>query len=282
MSGRRGYGMKKWAISAIVYLLVVVGGYVIYDEFIKKDELNVGHSEEGNYEKAEVSDQSHSHEVGDESEAGEVKTTLNYEDGKINITLKDGNGKPVNELEVNHEKLLHLIVVNDELDQYYHLHPEKVGVGQFEVTGPPLINGAYKAFIDIKPKNLKYEVEPVAFHVGEGSKESHGHSTLTVDEELIKTIDGETVELEISSLESGHEVTVSFQLDEGKLETYLGAAGHVVIVDEQAEKYLHVHPLDESKPVFETHFNQPGKYKIWAEFKQDGKVRVFPFVIEIQ
>ncbi|MGX6444984.1 hypothetical protein ACWM35_17365 [Neobacillus sp. K501] len=273
--------MKKWAISAIVYLLVVIGGYLIYDEFIKKDEPIASHSEEKNHETAEVSEEAHGHDDGEESAAGGVMTTFTYDDGKISITIKDGNGKSVNELEINHEKLLHLIVVNENLDQYYHLHPEKVGEGQFEVADHRLQDGAYKAFIDIKPKNLNYEVSPVAFQVGEGSHESHGHATLTADQELIQTIDGETVEMNISSLESGKDVTLSFQLDEGKLEQYLGAAGHVVILDEQADKYLHVHPLNESMPVFETHFDQPGRYKIWAEFKQDGKVRVFPFVIEI-
>lgn len=274
--------MKKWAISAIVYLLVVIGGYMVYDEFFKKEDTNVGHREEKNHVVTGESNETHGHDAGDESLPGEVKTTLKYEDGKISITLKDDSGKPVDELEINHEKLLHLIVVNEELNLYYHLHPEKVGDGQFQVANHSLTDGAYKAFIDIKPQNLKYEVSPIAFQVGEGSDESHGHAALTADQELIQTIDGETVELNISSFESGQEVSLSFQLDESKLEQYLGAAGHVVILDEKADKYLHVHPLNESKPVFETHFDQPGIYKIWAEFKQDGKVRVFPFVIEIQ
>lgn len=271
--------MKKWAISAIVYLLVVIGGYVMYDEFFNKGDKTVEHSEENIHESSVESSDTHGHDESEESLAGEVNTILNYENGKIMISLQDDTGKPVDELEINHEKLLHLIIVNEELDQYYHLHPEKVGEGKFEVANHPLSEGAYKAFIDIKPKNLNYEVTPVAFQVGE---ESHGHASLFADKELIQTIEGETVELEVSSLESAQDVTLSFKLDESKLEQYLGAAGHVVILDEKADNYLHVHPLNESEPVFETHFDQPGIYKIWAEFKQDGKVRVFPFVIEIQ
>lgn len=271
--------MKKWAITAIVYLLVVIGGYVIYDGFFNKEDNTVEHSEEKNHGSSVESSDTHGHDESEESLEGEVNTTLNYENGKIVISLQDDTGKPVNELEINHEKLLHLIIVNEELDQYYHLHPEKVGEGKFEVANHPLSEGEYKAFIDIKPKNLNYEVNPVSFQVGE---ESHGHASLIADKELIQTIEGETVELDVSSFESAQDVTLSFKLDESKLEQYLGAAGHVVILDEKADNYLHVHPLNESEPVFETHFDQPGIYKIWAEFKQDGKVRVFPFVIEIK
>jgi hypothetical protein len=77
-------------------------------------------------------------------------------------------------------------------------------------------------------------------------------------------------------------VTLSFSLDKTKLEPYLGAAGHVVILDEKGEHYLHVHPVKENETVFQTEFDRPGVYKIWAEFKQNGKVRVFPFVVEVK
>jgi hypothetical protein len=52
--------------------------------------------------------------------------------------------------------------------------------------------------------------------------------------------------------------------------------GHVVILDENAQDFLHVHPANDREPIFETQFKQPGIYKIWAEFKQNGKVRAFP------
>jgi hypothetical protein len=285
--------MKKWAIAALLYLLVVISGYTAYAEFFQKEENTVEqkHSEAGSHDTTTGStenrehddngeEEEHGHEVGG-TQTAEIKTEFVYSEGKVTITLTDVNGNPVDDLEVNHEKLLHLIVVDDHLDKYYHLHPEKVGEGEFELSYT-LSAGAYKAFIDIKSKNLNYEVQPVAFHVGEQQQESHGHSSLTSDREFSKTIDGQTVHMEASGFESGKPVTLTFNLDESILEQYLGAAGHVVILDEEANEYLHVHPLDESKPIFETQFDKPGKYKIWAEFKQAGTVRVFPFVIEIK
>ncbi|MBS4211355.1 MULTISPECIES: hypothetical protein [Neobacillus] len=271
--------MKKWALAAIVYLLAVSGGFIVYDVYFDKEE--VPHGEAASHESNEkhIASEGHGHEGG-EVKNGDVTPNFTYNKGKITIYLKDQNGNPVDDLEVNHEKLLHLIVVNDQLDQYYHLHPEKVRAGQFEIAYE-LKDGAYKAFIDIKPKKLNYHVKPAAFTVGV-SQETHHHNRLKADETFKKTVDGKTAELVVSSFEAGKPVTLDFKLDESTLEPYLGAAGHVVILDEEANLYLHVHPHNEKVPIFETQFERRGTYKIWAEFKQEGKVRVFSYVIEIK
>jgi hypothetical protein len=42
--------MKKWALSAIVYLLVVVGGYYAYEAFAGSPVDDPGHSDTEQYE----------------------------------------------------------------------------------------------------------------------------------------------------------------------------------------------------------------------------------------
>lgn len=272
--------MKKWAISAVVYLLVVIGGYTTYDVFLNKkvDHREArSHTAVGNGQSE--AEHGHNHEGG-EVKTDEVNPTFLYDDGKMTIVLKDAKGKPVKDLEVNHEKLLHLIIVDEDLEQYLHLHPEKVGDGKFELK-QELKNGNYKAFIDIKPSKLDYHVTPVAFKVGD-PKESHSHNKLESDRQLVKTVEGKTAELQVSTLEMGKPVTLTFTVDQSALEPYLGAAGHVVILNESGDKYLHVHPYNDKEPIFETQFDEPGTYKIWAEFKQDGKVRVFSYVIIVK
>ncbi|MGG1399065.1 hypothetical protein ABE288_14860 [Bacillus salipaludis] len=277
--------MKKWALAAIVYLLAIIGGYWVYDANFKteaKTPMDMSHESPVSTNESHAHNESGSghHHESTGTEAGEVKPSFSYKDGKIEIMLKDMQSNPVTNLEVNHEKLMHLIVVNDHLDQYYHIHPKKVGPGKF-VIPYQLAEGRYKAFIDVKPKNLNYKVEPVGFTVG-NPVENHIHPSLVPDQTFIKTIDGKTVEMKVSSFEAQKPVTLQFILDETTLEPYLGAAGHVVILNESAGQYLHVHPKDEQRPVFETQFDHPGTYKIWAEFKQAGKVRVFPFIIKIK
>ncbi|WP_121609920.1 hypothetical protein [Mesobacillus foraminis] len=281
--------MKKWAVAAIIYLAAVIGAYQIFDQFNASDK-EISATGENEYKSGQHSDshesnegnnQSHSHKANTEHVHSEVIPSLSYTDGKIEIELRDLDGNPVSKLKVNHEKLLHLIVVNEELDQYYHLHPEELGGGQFQID-KDLPEGSFKAFVDIKPEELAYQVSPISFQSGDEASHHEHQKPLKPDRVLEKTVDGQKAMLKMSPFHPGEPVTITFDLGDGKLEPYLGAAGHVVILDETAENYLHVHPLNHNQPVFETTFNQAGIYKVWAEFKQGGKVRTFPFVVEIQ
>jgi hypothetical protein len=280
--------MRKWVISAIIYLLVVVAGYSVYANLTDEEEAVDAHQQAENHEAAEHTNGQHEathkedHEDHGDHAAMESEVTpkVDVTNTEVIIKLKDQQGHPVSDLEVNHEKLLHLIVVDDYLEKYVHLHPDQEKPGTFKVSHS-LPKGSYKAFIDIKPKNLAYAVKPVPFTIGEEEKK-HAHPQLTPDTELEKEVDGYKVTLKPSGLQAGKDITLTFNLHEKQAEPYLGAMGHVVILDESGEKYLHVHPANENKTIFETSFDQPGIYKIWAEFKQDGNVRVFPFVVEVK
>lgn len=292
--------MDKWIISTLLYVGVLIGGFYVYDGVIadeKQATAEVQHQSNEEHQNNEVhqsneehqktenhanpKDSTHGHE-GNSSHAGssEIDAIVQSDKKELKIFLQDKAGKPVTELEVNHEKLLHFIVVDEHLQQYYHLHPEQMGEGEFRITHQ-LPEGFYKAFVDIKPTQLNYHVTPVPFTVGNPSASTHGHG-LEPDKEFAQKIDGETVKLKMSSFQINEPVTLTFDLDKTQLTPYLGAMGHVVILDEHAQNYLHVHPANHEEPIFETRFQQPGVYKIWAEFKQNGKVRAFPYVVEIK
>jgi hypothetical protein len=288
--------MKKWAISAVVYLLVVVGAYYAYASYTGIEVNHAGEEEKQNTEDSEVAGHQEEHgEKGDTSgheeghgeshdehggeSASEVLPMLHEESGNIILTLKDLNGNLVSELDVNHEKLMHLIVVGTDLQVYKHLHPESTNPGVYKVEHG-LKDGEYKFFVDIKPKELAYEVQPISFIIG-SPDEGHHHG-LQVDEQLVKQVDEHLVTLKPTSLTANEDIQLKFDLNGETPEQYLGALGHVVILDEKAEKYIHVHPHDGNEPIFETKFTEPGIYKIWAEFKFGGEVFVFPYVVEIK
>lgn len=272
--------MYRWVIGAILYVAVVIGGFTVYEEVTADNEQAVAVAKHDSHESNGVQER-HAHDTdGHEGGSSEVNTFVQADEKEIKIYVKDKAGNPVHELEVNHEKILHFIVVDEHLQKYYHLHPEQTGKGQFTIKNT-LPEGFYKAFIDVKPKHLAYHVTPVPFIVGHPSV-SEQNPGIKPDHTLTQQIDGETVTLQMSSFAINQPVTLTFDLDRTNLTPYLGALGHVVILDEGAEQYLHVHPAQLDEPVFETQFAQPGIYKIWAEFKQNGKVRAFPFVVEIK
>jgi hypothetical protein len=275
--------MKKWAIPAVIYLIAVIGVYILYTQVAvngndDKKEHQVNHVQE-------QSNSGHGHgEQHGEKSSGEhesqIKPEVEYVNDSIVVNLKDQQGNLFDDLEVNHEKLLHLIIVDEHLDHFYHVHPEKVSNGTFKLN-KDLPEGTYKAFVDIKTKNLAYQVEPIIFTIGE-LESDHSHHSLQPDQALTKKVDGYEVTLKMNQQKVNEPITLSFELDQTDLQPYLGAMGHIVILNEEATNYIHVHPANKNEPIFETQFDQPGIYKIWAEFKQNGIVRAFPFVVEIK
>ncbi|WP_236693041.1 hypothetical protein [Aneurinibacillus tyrosinisolvens] len=132
--------MDKWVIASILYVAVVIGGFTVYEEFFADETQAVSAAKYESNENHSVSKEKHedvenhakktgsSHEHGSDSahkETSEVNVFVQSNTDEIKIFLKDKTGNPVNDLEVNHEKLLHLIIVDEHLQKYYHVHPER-------------------------------------------------------------------------------------------------------------------------------------------------------------
>ncbi|MBB6637072.1 hypothetical protein [Cohnella thailandensis] len=211
------------------------------------------------------------------------------EQSNIHIQITDATGNAVNDFELNHEKLLHLIVISKDLSYFSHIHPEYQGEGKFSIGTTFPSGGEYKVFADFVPKGGSSTILSDWVNV-EG--EPHAAETIKADSNLTKVVDGIEIELTMSSAKVNEEVTLSFnildaQTKEGirNLEQYLGAVGHVVILSEDAEQYLHVHPMDATatgpKAEFMTSFPKSGIYKIWGQFQHGGKVFTVPFVVEV-
>ncbi|MCU6600294.1 hypothetical protein OCO53_07455 [Peribacillus frigoritolerans] len=288
--------MVTWAISAIVYLGLVIGGYTVYASLDRNNEHTDTHDEaktNGNEEKKFINEQAHKdnhisqridgEDSGHSDHVGQLEnelvTNVKYKEGLIVIDVKDKDQNSP-ELEISHEKIMHLIIVSADLEDYYHVHPEDKGNGVYTLKFD-LPENSYKAFVDIKPKKLAYRVSPIELQVGKDHGNHEGNS-LKVDTNLTKTINEKTVELNTSELGINKAVTLSFDTKGITPEPYLGALGHVVILDDKGEKFVHVHPTSEEQAQFETKFDKPGIYKVWGEFKFDGKVNSYPFVIEVK
>ncbi|MDQ0199990.1 hypothetical protein [Neobacillus ginsengisoli] len=216
----------------------------------------------------------------------------NPESGKpilLNIQVNNKDGQSINDFDVQHEKLMHLIVVSQNLSYFNHIHPDYKGKGLFTVTPNFPSGGEYKLYADFVPKGASKTVKSDVVTVAGNNVKT---IPLTEDKELTKVVDGKEVTLKFDHLMNGMDLTMTFTIKDAKtkqpitnLQPYLGAVGHVVAISADTETYLHIHPIDEKATgpdaKFMTSFPKSGLYKIWGQFQQDGKVFTVPFTINV-
>jgi hypothetical protein len=106
---------------------------------------------------------------------------------RISVTNK---GEPIEHFEVNHEKLLHLIVVSKDLFYFNHIHPEYKGDGMFEIVNEFPAGGEYRMIADFKPTN-GHSMSKMEWVTVEGAAAQP--TSVTVDDRLEKTVEGMNV-----------------------------------------------------------------------------------------
>ena len=215
----------------------------------------------------------HNHEY--HSNKPEIKANVVYRDGNIEITLEDEfNNAPL--LDTMHEKEMHFVLVSNDMEKYYHLHPQKKHEGLF-IINQQLEPGTYQAFVDVTPKNHVYSVHPIELQIGDKITST---TSLNSDKNWVKVNKGVHVTLNSISAKEDEHVPLTFNT-ELTPQPYLGALGHVIIFDEQLTDYIHVHPESPDSTTFYDHFPKKGMYKIWAEFKFNDEVHRFTYNIKV-
>ena len=209
------------------------------------------------------------------------------------IDIQDSTGNPVNKFEIFQEKLMHLIVVSDDLRFFDHIHPEYKEKGRFEVTANFPESGNYTLFSDYKPTGNKEIVSLMNITIP-------GTIPLTKNlEKFTKTkiISDTKVNLNISTpkIKAGQEIKLTFDLKDQKnqpikdLQPYLGKKGHLVIIKSSspltASDYIHAHALENSidgKIEFYTKLPKQGTYKMWVQFNRNGQVKTADFWVNVE
>lgn len=211
----------------------------------------------------------------------EVQVTTTYSPGVVTVKVRDLHDTTVS-LAETHEKRMHLVIVSADLETFLHVHPVENDSGDFEVK-LELSPGRYLAFADINPVGMTYVIKPTEITVGEETESPDiDWEALVSNDNSTKEIEGKTVTFHRPTLTAEKAATLSFDLKGERPLPYLGALGHVVVLDEQGTRFIHVHPASEEHPIFEAQFPSPGFYKLWAEFKfADVGVLAFPFLVKV-
>jgi len=226
--------------------------------------------------------------------------------------VKNAKGELVKDFQIVHEKPMHLLVVSDDLAEFYHEHPEPQADGSLKVSFTFKNGGKFKIYTDFKPKDAKQTVKSFSVEVA-GNKRSP--EELKADTKPEKTVGDLFVTLKNDGeITSGKELTLNFQVFDAKtkkpvtdLQTYLGEKAHFVVISRDLRDFVHAHPISrdnakqehdhgsDAKPSeklagidaesivsAKLTFPSSGLYKIFAQFKRNDKITMVPFVIDVK
>jgi hypothetical protein len=210
-----------------------------------------------------------------------VLATPEFERGatqQLRFRIVDDKGGTVRDFDVEHTKRMHLIVVRRDLTGFQHLHPVQQPDGSWAT--PLRLDGAgsYRVFAD-----FSHDEQPVTLASDLRVDGAADLSPLPEPAAEAATDDGYTVRMDSGTARAGEEDAMRFTvMRDGKpvqVQPYLGANGHLVALREGDLAFLHVHPTEGTE--FESTFPTTGRYRLFLQFKHDGRVHTAAFTKEV-
>ncbi len=198
--------------------------------------------------------------------------------GRLDFRIVDDTGATVRDFDVEHDRRMHLIVARRDLTGFQHLHPRQTADGGWQVPLRLADAGSYRLFADFSSAGEAHTLG-IDLNV-DGRFEAR---ELPRPATTALTAGGFEVRLK----ETGGEARFTIFEDGSRvrdIEPYLGARGHLVALRQGDLAFLHVHP--ESKATegsdirFAVEYPSKGTYRLFLQFKVDGRVHTAAFTRE--
>lgn len=229
---------------------------------------------------------------------------------QLTFSLKDTKGNPLEGLKIDHERILHIIIISEDFKDFVHIHPEDFG----SVTDDTIKNATFSVPY-VFPRPGRYLVALDFLHKAHSQSEKflvdagsiEGVFSQERDFSRVKNFGGYTVSLaqDPATLRSGEGATLRYLIEKdgaalGNLESYLGAPMHLAIVGAGLSSFTHTHgeihdsqtgigrhmlsPEERFGPNIEAHviFPSPGLYQIFGEFKHEGSAVQTSFLVNVE
>ena len=211
----------------------------------------------------------------------------------LTIHIQDSKGKSVSVFDVFQEKLMHLILVSDDLGFFSHLHPEHKGKGVFLIETSLPSAGRYTLFADYKPAGQQEQVSVLNASV-KGAAKASGMTDTGKTETILEDLKV-SVRFFPKAVKANKEIILTFDVKQASDSSpakgflpYLGEKGHLVIIKKSesltAKDYIHAHALKEgeaSEIQFAARFPEAGLYKLWCQFNHRGRILTADFWIQV-
>jgi hypothetical protein len=197
---------------------------------------------------------------------------------ELAFRIVDRRGETVRDFDVEHTKRMHLIVVRRDTTNFQHLHPKQRRDGSWSVPARLRDAGSYRVYADFSAGGNPHTLAADVTVDGPVRSQELPSPANTVD------VDGLRVTLGAGAGKAGAESQLRFSVSRNgravAVEDYLGAKGHLVALREGDLAFLHVHP-DEERLNFMAEFPSAGRYRLFVQFKTDGRVHTAAFTQEV-
>ncbi len=234
----------------------------------------------------------------------------------ITFSFRDSEGKPLKEMALTHERILHVVIASQDFSEFSHIHPEDFGPVTEEMKEKAAYSvkytfpkaGRYIIGIDFADKNEAYSrhfIEEAGGGPGMNSAPSPDFSrkkrfadldvTLSTEPETITA--GKKTDLVYRFEKNGKAVT--------DLQPYIAAIMHASVISTDLKQFIHEHGSVPGMPEMEMHghhmmhdmllpeafgpeirvpvtFPQKGTYVIYGEVQHQGKVVRSKFMVEVK
>ena len=213
------------------------------------------------------------------------------------------SGTPVQFFQKNYERLMHLVSVNSDFTDFNHIHPVQTN-STFTVTTSFPKNGIYRIYLSYQPLGSIEQHAAFSIPVGNGIS----NPPVSLQQKKVATANGYQIILThptplIGEKLSVGEQTLTFTIRNARtkkpirtLGQYLGAFGHLVMIDEKTYDYLHVHPVIAKplqkgekggpevvfSPLGLTSVVKPGTYRLFLQLNPNGTIQTTEFLIQIK
>jgi hypothetical protein len=197
-----------------------------------------------------------------------------------NVVLADAD------LQLTHQMKLHFFAYDPALKEFQHVHPGFNGKVwttdlHFDVSGSywlwaqgQLADGtefATSIRLDVQVAKAAWPAPPKLTDLRSGAD---GVSVATLDGQKLKA--GKMAMLMLDFTRSDGTAP--------NITPYLGEFAHLVVVPDDGDEFIHVHPMSTAKPdegMLHITFPSAGLYRIWIQFMDGGVLKLVPLAVKV-
>ena len=216
------------------------------------------------------------------------------------------NGNQVFLFQQIYSQQAHLVIVDNELQYFAHLHPQLQG-NTFTVNTTFPHPGVYRLYLNYQPVDAIEQQVGFSIRVGMSDDQAAPFAEQKIDTKNVKNVDKYQIIMNTGNGFRAEDMSygtqrITFTIRDAKtkkpittLKPYLAAFGHLTMVNEKTYSYIHVHPTvnvyNENQiggpnvtfmPLGLYGPIKPGVYRVFAEFNPDEHLIVADFTVDVK